>query len=853
MAVSRPEITGSLFSRGDEFTVNNYIQSYQQYSQAIQLGDDGLLFVWSSYIGRTLSGNYEIRARLATVDDEGNLSYPDYEFTVNQNRVATQGAPEVIQLSDGRLLFTWPSEEAVRSGNHEIAARLGFIDEHGAISFGEEFIVNQDRTDNQMYPHATELPDGRVLIGWSSNGLTGDHDDKAISARVIGLDGLEFNEASSGDEFMVAQFLEGTQHFCTVTPLDDGRYLFLWQSEASSSGTDRDVIAVRIGELSQDGNIGFPGDEFTVYASQVKQWSPEVLQLDDGRLLFVWRTDDSSADGSGYAILARLGTLNDAGGIDFSAEFLVNERTAGYQNEPKIAQLEDGRVLFVWDSTSSPGDPSATGISARLANIDPSGTVEFESEFTVNPFTANGQISSEIILLDDARMLITWSSYGASPDDASYYGISARVISLGNLMETEEVLSTEGTLLLEDLDTSDVVNITDIELIVSGDDSGAPDHATLLAMLDPRTILVIDGTSTTGRIDWAFNGGTDSFDYLRTGDTLALTYSITVEDSRGAASTESLLITVSGTDDKPAIIGLDTEMTYTAGSGPLAIDGSITLADVDDTHIESAAIQITGNYNNGDDVLSIDAGDLLAGVSASWDATSGTLTLSADNSDTITKAQFETLLEKVRFETDASASSAPRTLSWSVSDGEISSDPATITVIIDNAFEVLTGTPAADTLTGTPEDEILLGLAGDDELDGGDGNDAIYGGRGDDELTGGDGADTFHFTSTDDGEDTLLDFVSGEDTIDLDALFNGLNIDQADRRVGYREVDSDGSNGVDALELTVGTDTNGNNQLDSGEVESGFKITLLDTLQGDISYIDIAGIDQNTDLIADAS
>ena len=44
------------------------------------------------------------------------------------------------------------------------------------------------------------------------------------------------------------------------------------------------------------------------------------------------------------------------------------------------------------------------------------------------------------------------------------------------------------------------------------------------------------------------------------------------------------------------------------------------MTDVDDTNLVSATVQITGNYANGQDVLSIATGDLQSGVTASFSA-----------------------------------------------------------------------------------------------------------------------------------------------------------------------------------------------------------------------------------------
>jgi serralysin len=71
--------------------------------------------------------------------------------------------------------------------------------------------------------------------------------------------------------------------------------------------------------------------------------------------------------------------------------------------------------------------------------------------------------------------------------------------------------------------------------------------------------------------------------------------------------------------------------------------------------------------------------------------------------------------------------------------------------------------------------DTLLGSQFDDDLRGGSGNDTVYGGANADKLSGNDGADIFVFKSANESasstRDTIQDFVSGVDKIDL------LNID----------------------------------------------------------------------------
>ncbi|PSJ16584.1 calcium-binding protein, partial [Nitrosomonas supralitoralis] len=86
-----------------------------------------------------------------------------------------------------------------------------------------------------------------------------------------------------------------------------------------------------------------------------------------------------------------------------------------------------------------------------------------------------------------------------------------------------------------------------------------------------------------------------------------------------------------------------------------------------------------------------------------------------------------------------------------------------------------TGNNSANVITGNDNNNVLTGNAGPDTLSGGIGNDILIGGGGADTLAGGSGSDIFlyqasvsHSNAT--NRDTIIDFVSGIDTINLSAI-----------------------------------------------------------------------------------
>lgn len=99
------------------------------------------------------------------------------------------------------------------------------------------------------------------------------------------------------------------------------------------------------------------------------------------------------------------------------------------------------------------------------------------------------------------------------------------------------------------------------------------------------------------------------------------------------------------------------------------------------------------------------------------------------------------------------------------------------TMVVTN--EIL-GTNGNDDLMGTNGNDLIKGLEGRDTILGGAGNDTLVGGLGGDLLTGGEGSDQFVFDSISDRTDTITDFNTSEDLLDLTNLFAEIDYDGID-------------------------------------------------------------------------
>src|SRR5262249_2853655 len=123
---------------------------------------------------------------------------------------------------------------------------------------------------------------------------------------------------------------------------------------------------------------------------------------------------------------------------------------------------------------------------------------------------------------------------------------------------------------------------------------GALTSAQQAALAAASGLLLSETDSTgsgAGSIIFSYSAADKTFNFLAVGQTLTITYDVTVTDNNGLSSTQPVTITVIGTNEAPVITsaaqtGAVTEGTNIDNSGNLNAGGTITFTDVNlaDTH-----------------------------------------------------------------------------------------------------------------------------------------------------------------------------------------------------------------------------------------------------------------------------
>ena len=126
-------------------------------------------------------------------------------------------------------------------------------------------------------------------------------------------------------------------------------------------------------------------------------------------------------------------------------------------------------------------------------------------------------------------------------------------------------------------------------------------------------------------------------------------------------------MTFSNVNDAPVVTTSGGSVQYNENAAPIVIDSGLTITDIDSAALTGAAVRITVAYVNGQDVLSFTN---QLGISGSWSAATGTLTLSG----TTTAANYQTALRSITYHnTSEDPSIAVRTVAFDVNDGAVES------------------------------------------------------------------------------------------------------------------------------------------------------------------------------------
>ena len=308
------------------------------------------------------------------------------EEQVNTYTAGAQEEPEVAVLNDGSYVVVWQSygQDALNTD--------GVYFQHFAANgtaIGGETRVNTALTGEQEYPHIAALSDGGFVVTWQ--------DSSGFDGSGWGIVAQRYNgsDVAQGANFVINTTTSSTQQFDAVAGYTNG-FAVVWASGSDiylkrfDNAGNQTLAETRISTV--------PGAPAT--AQTGTQDTPAIAARPDGSLVIVWQ-DLSSNDSSVYGVYGR--TVSSAGVL--SDTFLVNATTASYQYEPSVATLSDGGFVVVWSSYNQDTGSSDYGIYGQ--RYDAAG-LKVGGEFLVNETTAGNQQQASVTGLSTGGFVVSF-------------------------------------------------------------------------------------------------------------------------------------------------------------------------------------------------------------------------------------------------------------------------------------------------------------------------------------------------------------------------------------------------------------------------------------------------------------
>ncbi|MFN6536137.1 MAG: hypothetical protein RM021_007150 [Nostoc sp. EkiNYC01] len=274
------------------------------------------------------------------------------------------------------------------------------------------------------------------------------------------------------------------------------------------------------------------------------------------------------------------------------------------------------------------------------------------------------------------------------------------------------------------------------EYIVFGGTNVGSSGSLNLSSLDGINGFAINGLGISGSKAGDING--DGID-----DLIIAAYSTRSFDSNGNPEYAGQSYVLYGNaapvlDLNGAGAGINYAATFNATPVAVVDSTKLTVTDTNTSTLKQATITITNRQNGTAESLS--ATTTSTSISASYNATTGILTLSG----TDTLANYQKVLRTVTYNnTAATPNTTTRIIQFVVDDGQAHSNTSKVATTTLKVIAPITGTAGADTLVGSTANNIIDGKAGNDSLTGnggqdrfvirlGDGNDIItdFGGVG---------------------------------------------------------------------------------------------------------------------------
>ena len=348
------------------------------------------------------------------------------------------------------------------------------------------------------------------------------------------------------------------------------------------------------------------------------------------------------------SVVAFADTIEASSGFVFSAGWgFQSYGTASYGYSSVGQELHVNNVNSAFSGTAVLGIPGITAPGTYTVNVD----VGNYNNIGLATISAVGLQSAGVFLAvtqstipspasgQKETWVLTYDVSQADIDAGLSFGIAVPATgvwanaSFDNLIITTEVSSVDGVVVgsiteladnapgeaTANLSTDGTIAFTEVDLTDIHTVSVAANGAGYLGAL--TAVVSDDATGDgTGAVTWTFEINDGAVDYLAEGETLTQSYDVTVDDGEGGLDTETVTITVNGTNDAPIIDVATSDLTggvvETADVAdvvvpPVTAPPGLVFTNTDNITLANAQVETGSDASNNPEVVNGATGTLL--------------------------------------------------------------------------------------------------------------------------------------------------------------------------------------------------------------------------------------------------
>ena len=441
-----------------------------------------------------------------------------------------------------------------------------------------------------------------------------------------------------------------------------------------------------------------------------------------------WTANDGTVDSTAATSTVTVTAVNDAPVVTAGA-------TVGFTEQGTAVVLDSGLVLSDADNTTLAGATVSIGSGLfagdTLSFVNQNGiTGSYDGSTGVLTLTGSASVANYQAALqsitfssasdnptnfgDNPSRTINWTANDGALNSAAATSTvnitavnDAPVLAAGATVGFTEQVSAvvlDSGLTLSDPDNTTLAGATvSIGSLVTGDTLNFVNQNGITGSYNSGTgVLTLTGTDTVANYQAAlrsitFSSASDN--PTNFGASASRTISWTANDGTANSAAATSTVNVTAVNDAPVLTAGAT-VGFTEQGTAAVLDSGLTLGDADNTTLASATVSI-GSFVAGDTLNFTNQN----GITGSYDSGTGVLSLTGSSS----VANYQAALRSITFSSASDnptnfGANASRTISWTASDGALSSTAATSTLnvtAVDDAPTVTAGATVGFTEQGS--------------------------------------------------------------------------------------------------------------------------------------------------------